>query len=171
LFQKPELCRQSSLERLSRVRFSPQMLTNDAVKPLTPQEVEAAVHRYWEVSSGKKSAAQETFYSEIASVFTSSSRRLEPARLVLLRRRREYLESASIMTVNIGRIEIELLDPATGVAAYTIGLHVEHVAKPGALGEKDLQEHIDHARVTHVFQRADDGKLKIVHEHISAPQE
>ncbi len=146
------------------------MLTHNRTKAVTQQEIEAAVLRYWKVSSGKRSAEQQSLYSDIASVFASGSRRLEPARLVLLRRRREYLESASVMTVDIGRIEVELLDPATGVAAYTISLHAEHVAKPAALGEKDLQEHIDHARVTHVFQRGEDGQLKIMHEHISAPQ-
>ncbi len=146
------------------------MLNQNQVRPVTPQEIEAAVRRYWKVSSGKKSAEQQSLYSEIASVFASGSRRLEPARLVLLRRRREYLESASVMTVDIGRIEVEVLDSATGIAAYTVSLHAEHVAKPAAFGEKDMEEHIDHARVTHVFQRGEDGQLKIVHEHISAPE-
>jgi ketosteroid isomerase-like protein len=44
------------------------------------------------------------------------------------------------------------------------------VAKLSASGHKDLEEHLENARVTHVFMRYEDGSLRIVHEHISSPE-
>jgi len=106
---------------------------------------------------------------ETASVFASTSKRLEPARLVLIRRQREYLAPGTRVAVEIGAIEIEMLCPDSAVAAYVMRLDAEQIATYTATGQKVSEEHLEHARVTHVFRRHEDGRVRIVHEHISVP--
>lgn len=139
--------------------------------PLTRAAVEAAVSQYWKVSTSKKAEEQQACYAENAMVFATTSKRLEPVRLVWLRRQREYLAGDAKMKVQLGNIDVEILDGDHAVAVYTIRLDAEEVAKPSADGQKRSEEHIQLARVTHIFQRGSQGALKIVHEHISVPNE
>jgi ketosteroid isomerase-like protein len=136
---------------------------------LNRAEVEAAVRRFWELFAAKKTEQWQSYYADIATVFGTGSKRPEPARLAVLRRQREYLASAARIRVNVGAIDVELLGGDCAVAAYLLQLHAEQIAKLSAIGHKDHEEHLENARVTHVFQRNGDGKLRIVHEHISAP--
>lgn len=140
----------------------------DVQGPLTKVEIEAAVQAYWKASTGKRADEQAAFYAENAVIFATSSKRLEPVRLVLLRRQREYLAGATEMKVQIGNVDVELLGPDHAVAVYTIQFDAQQVSKPSASGQKEKEEHLQHARVTHVFCR-DAGGIRIVHEHISAP--
>jgi ketosteroid isomerase-like protein len=147
------------------------MQPQETQAPLTKAEVEATVHAYWKASTGKRAEEQAAFYAENAVIFATSSKRLEPARLVLLRRQREYLAGATEMKVQLGNIDVELLSPYHAVAVYTIQLDAQQVSKPSASGQKEKEEHLQDARVTHVFCRDHDGTIRIVHEHISAPME
>ena len=147
------------------------MQPQEAQAPLTKAEIESAVHAYWRASTGKKAEEQAAFYAEDANIFATSSKRLEPVRLVLLRRQREYLAGATEMKVQLGTVDVEMLGSGHAVAVYTIQLDAQQVSKPSASGQKEKEEHLQHARVTHVFCRDSDGKVKIVHEHISAPLE
>jgi ketosteroid isomerase-like protein len=132
-------------------------------------EVEAAVRDYWKASTGKAPEKQAEWFAENAVIFATSSRRLEPGRLVSQRRKREYLTGATEMQVLIGSIEVELLDANHAVAVYTIQLDAQQVVKPSASGQKAAEEHLPNARVTHVFRRGRAGNLEILHEHISEP--
>lgn len=134
-------------------------------------EIEAAVRNFWELFAAKKTEVWQKFYADVALVFATGSKRPEPARLVVLRRQREYLASAAKMRIEVRNIDVELLGSDCGVAVYMLRLDAEQIAKPSASGAKDHEEHLENARVTHVFSRLEDGSLKIVHEHISAPTE
>jgi len=136
---------------------------------LSQAEIEAAVRRFWEFFAHKKTHEWQCFYSDSAVVFGTSSTRPEPARLVVLRRQREYLSSSAKMTIHVGRIDVELLGHDCAIAAYLLHLHAEQIAKLSAAGSKESEEHLENARVTHVFHRHEDGGIRIVHEHISAP--
>lgn len=137
------------------------------VSPVTVAEVEDAVRRYWNVAASKLTKELQSCYLDTASIFATASKRLEPARLVTARRNREYMGIASRMSYELGAINVDLLTRDTAVAAYTARWRADQIAKPSARGGKTSEENITHLRVTHVFQRQDNGSLKIIHEHLS----
>jgi ketosteroid isomerase-like protein len=145
------------------------MCPDNLPKNLTAVEVESAVRDYWKTFAAKKSQLWQSYYADIALVFGTASKRPEPARLIVLRRQREYLSSGAKIQVEVGNIDVEILGPNCAVAAYILKMHAELVAKLSASGHKDLEEHLENARVTHVFMRYEDGSMRIVHEHISSP--
>ncbi|HST79587.1 MAG TPA: nuclear transport factor 2 family protein [Verrucomicrobiae bacterium] len=126
------------------------------------------MRRVWELFAAKKVDQWQSLYSDVASVFGTASKRPEPARLVVLRRQREYLTSATKVRVSVGKIDVELIGPDCAVAAYIMQLDAEQITRLSAAGQREHEEHLESARVTHVFQRDSDGGLRIVHEHISA---
>lgn len=138
---------------------------------LSPLEVESTVRAFWKSFAAKKAELWQSFYADVALVFGTASKRPEPARLIVLRRQREYLTSSARMQVEVGNIDVEMLGPDCAVAGYIMKLHAEEVAKPTASGHHHAEEHLENARVTQVFMRHDDGSLRIVHEHISSPAE
>ena len=144
------------------------MCPENSTTLLSESEVEAAVRRFWEMFAAKKVEQWQTFYSDVATIFGTASKRPEPARLVVLRRQREYLSGATKMRINVGRVDVEVIGSDCAVAAYLMHLDAEQIAKASAAGQKEHEEHLENARVTHVFQRHSDGRLLIVHEHISA---
>jgi len=137
--------------------------------PVTQQEVEAAVRQYWNVSAAKDTERQRNSYCDDAFIFTSSSKRLEVARLVSMRRGREYLASSTKLRVEVGSMEVSLLGPDAALSAYTLQFHAEQLPTQGTVA-KSPEEHLQNARVTQVFLRSPEGALRIVHEHISVPQ-
>jgi len=139
--------------------------------PVTVAEVEDAVRRYWSAAASKLAAELQSFYLETASIFATMSKRLEPARLVTARRNREYMDSASRISYQLGVINVDLLTNESAVAAYNTRWRAEQILKPSAKGEKTSTENFTHLRVSHVFQRQDDGSLKIIHEHLSVASE
>ena len=144
------------------------MCPDNSTPHLSQVEIESAVRKYWELFAAKKTEQWRGFYADAAMVFGTGSKRPEPARLVLLRREREYFAGATRLRVNVGKIDVELIGPDCAVAAYLLQLDAEQVAKASAAGHREQEEHLENARVTHVFQRNGDGTLRIVHEHISA---
>lgn len=138
-----------------------------AIAPVTVTQVEEAVRRYWTVAAGKLTDALQSSYLDTASIFATGSRRLEPARLVTARRLREYMASGSRMSYELGAISVELLTKDSAVAAYSARWRADQISRPSAKGDKVSGENFTHLRVTHVFQRQENGSLKIVHEHLS----
>ncbi len=145
------------------------MCPDNSTSYLRKTEIEAAVRSFWQLFTAKKSEDWQRFYADAALVFGTGSKRPEPARLVVLRRKREYLSSSAKMEIEVRNIDVELLGPDCAVAAYLLRLHAQQIAKATASGAQDHEEHLDNARVTHVFRRDEDGSVRIVHEHISAP--
>jgi ketosteroid isomerase-like protein len=137
---------------------------------VTKAEIESAVQAYWKTLAAKEAVRQQNFYADSATVFATNSKKLEPARLVLLRRQREYLTTITRTSVQVGEIQVEIIGPGHALAAYIIQLDAKHVAKASSAGQQGAEEHLENARVTHLFQRQHDGSLAIVHEHISVPQ-
>jgi ketosteroid isomerase-like protein len=88
----------------------------------------------------------------------------------LLRRQREYLTAGTRTTVEIGAMEVGLIGPNHALAAYTIRLDAERITRASSSGQPVSEEHLENARVTHLFHRENDGALRIIHEHISVPQ-
>jgi ketosteroid isomerase-like protein len=136
---------------------------------LTKTDVESAVRAYWRALAAKEVVQQQNFYDDQAGIFTTDSNKLERARLVLLRRQREYLSAATRTTIQVGEIDVEIIGGSHAVAAYIIRLDAKDVSRTSSSGHS-TEEHLENARVTHIFHRQSDGALRIVHEHISVPQ-
>ena len=132
-------------------------------------EVEAAVHHYWGVFASKAREELRKLYAENASVFGSSSKRLEPVRLTWIRRDREYMASPARMTVRLGNIDVEPVGADAALAAYNMTFEAQEKRIVSAMAGRTGHEHLANARVTHLFIRDCDGSLRILHEHISAP--
>ena len=68
------------------------------------------------------------------------------------------------VTVSLGHIEVQTLSDTTAVASYPYSFAARNVAKDF---RGSVDQVVDHARVTQVFELRDDGALQIIHEHIS----
>ncbi|HUR36973.1 MAG TPA: nuclear transport factor 2 family protein [Terriglobales bacterium] len=134
------------------------------LQKLTTDLIKGEVHRFWTAFSNKKSDELMEFYAPEASVFGSSSTRPEPGRLAAARRQREYFHAKSTLRATPGMIDVILLGDHAAVASYTFTFHASKVASGlGAATEEDIRN----GRATQVFAYDPDGKLRIVHEHLS----
>lgn len=139
------------------------------MQPLTLQEVETHVRRYWTAFENKDIAYIPEAYSQAAMIFTTSSKRVELGRLVSMHRQREYLAPQTKLRILVKDVYVHLTSAKGAVAAYILEFHAEHLPARSATA-KPLDEHHSNARITHVLERADDGELRIIHEHISIAQ-
>src|SRR3954468_22315516 len=130
----------------------------------TADEVRAEVTRFWNVFTSKAPELLEQFYAPDASVFSSNGIRSEPGRLAVTRRRREYFEKQTAVRVQVGMVDVDIVGDVA-VASYTFTFHASRVA--AGLG-KDIEEKLEHGRATQVFAPDAEGKLRIIHEHLSA---
>jgi ketosteroid isomerase-like protein len=135
------------------------------VPKLTIDQVRAEVTRFWNVFSAKDAEALANFYAHESSVFGSAATRSEPGRLAATRRQREYFGAHSTIRASTGAIDVQILgDGSAAVADYTFQFIASKVMT--ALGST-TEENIKHGRATQVFAYDLDGKLRIVHEHLS----
>jgi ketosteroid isomerase-like protein len=135
------------------------------VPNITPEEIRAEVNRFWTVFTSKAPDLLEEFYAPDATVFGSSAVRAEPGRLAVTRRRREYFDKQTSVRVQTGVIDVQFLGDNSAIASYTFRFDADRVS--GGMG-KTSDEHLEHGRATQVFISDSEGKLRIVHEHLSA---
>jgi len=134
---------------------------------LTPEKIRAEVERFWKAFTSKSTELQE-FYSFDANVFGSMATRPELGRLAAVRREREYFHADTTVTASVTSPVDVMVFGNVAVAIYTLECHVTN-ARVG-IGRK-ADENIKVGRVTQVFAIEPDGELRIVHEHISEPNE
>jgi|SRR6185312_15794234 len=132
---------------------------------LTVEQVKGEVLRFWNVFMDKNADALMNFYAPDSSVFSSVSARLEPGRLAAARREREYFHAKAALRSNAGNIEVILLGDNSAAATYLFQFHAMRVA--GGLGAP-VEEDIKQGRATQIFRLEPDGRVLIVHEHLSA---
>jgi ketosteroid isomerase-like protein len=131
---------------------------------LTAEEVRGEVSRYWNVLTAKDADTLAEFYAHESSVFATGATRLEPGRLTAKRREREYFGPHTTMRVSLGEIEVVTLSDDAAVASYTFQMQASKVASASVrAGEEDIRN----GRATQVFATQADGRLHIVHEHLS----
>ena len=140
-------------------------------RPIAKMDVEIAIRNYWIVFMSKQIDQQQDCFAENAFIFAANSRRIEPGRLVQLRRQREYMSASARVDVNVGHIEVEILSDNSAVAAYTMQFTAEQKEVVAAGATRIADERIPNARVSQVFMRHADGTLRVVHEHFSIPDE
>src|SRR5260370_21347476 len=117
---------------------------------LTRAEVESFLNKYWNNLAAKRLRAHEDCFALNSFIFSSSSKRVEPGRLMLLRRQREYMNDSTRITVQMSNLEVEFIGPDGAVAAYNLHFDAERrVVADAAAGQKTSEEHLLHGRVTH----------------------
>ena len=86
-----------------------------------------------------------------------------------MQRQREYLAKSTKLRVQVADIHVVAVGTDAAVAAYSLEFHAEQIPVAGTMMKRP-EEHLSNARVTHVFERNENRRLKIVHEHISVAQ-
>jgi ketosteroid isomerase-like protein len=110
----------------------------------------------------------QNMYGQEASVFSSWNTRAEPGRLTVARREREYFQAKTNIRAFTGVVDVAMLSECAAVAVYTFQLHI---TQGQTAAGRNTETHIQSGRATQVFTMDEDGKLTIVHEHLSVPRE
>ena len=135
------------------------------IKPITADEVTAEVRRFWDVFCAKSKIEFERFYLADATVFAPDTLgAADSARLMLPLKVRELFAPTSSASAKLGPIEVQIVEPELAIACY--GLHHELVRT--RLTGKRIRIEMPWALMSQVFQRDEEGRLRIVHEHLSA---
>jgi ketosteroid isomerase-like protein len=132
---------------------------------LTVEQVKVEVQRFWEVFMDKNAEQLMEFYGPESTVFSSVTARSEPGRLAAARRQREYFHQASTLRAMPHTIDVVMIGDHAAVASYNFQFHATKVVNSFA---QKAEEDIKNGRATQVFQYDLDGKLRIVHEHLSS---
>jgi ketosteroid isomerase-like protein len=127
-------------------------------------EVRSRVQTFWRAYCSQSKEEFEQFYFPDATVLEFDGRRIEPGRLMVARRLRELFPEMSSVSAELGPIDVQIVEPDIAVACY--GYHFR-VVRLMANGKRYLSD-IPLARTTHVFRRDENGRLRIIHEHMSA---
>jgi len=132
---------------------------------ITEDHIKLEVARFWKAFTDKNAEELMDFYSAQSTVFSSVSARSEPGRLAAARRQREYFHKSSNLRASTGMVEVVVLGETAALASYTFQFHAIRIE--GA-ENRSTEEDIAHGRATQVFIVDLDGKVRIVHEHLSA---
>jgi len=132
---------------------------------ITAEDVRSEVTRFWNVFTSKSTDLLEEFYAADATVFATFGNRAEPGRLAVARRRREYFNKQTSVRVQLGSVDVHVLSDTIAVATYTFNFHGLNVMSGS---HKDAEEKIESGRATQVFLADPDGRLRILHEHLSS---
>jgi len=135
------------------------------VGKVTADDVRAEVARFWNVFTAKASDLLEGFYAPDATVFAYVGNRAEPGRLTVARRKREYFSKQTSVKIQLGPIDVQLLDDHSAVASYTFKFHGLGIVTSS---NKDAEETIHNGRATQIFILDSEGRLRIMHEHLSS---
>jgi ketosteroid isomerase-like protein len=133
---------------------------------ISSDEIRTEVGRFWDSFSRKSKIQFAEMYSPSATVFAVDSRRIDQARLMLIRRERELFGPASSVAVKLGPIDVQVLGSDLAVASYSFHMSVTR-AVPGG---KRYQAEVPSGRATQVFQRSENGVTRILHEHMSSAE-
>src|SRR5258708_20619290 len=87
--------RASCIKQALPVKSCQVMVLANTYALLTKAEIETAVVAYWKALSAKNAVQQQNFYDDQAGMFSTESKKLERAPLVLLRPHPEYLTPAT----------------------------------------------------------------------------
>lgn len=133
---------------------------------ISSDDVRAEVKKFWDFLSRKLKSQFAEMYLSSATVFAADARRMELARLMLVRRERELLGPASSVAAKLGPIDVQPLGADLAIASYPFHLSITRTRASG----KRYQSEVPSGRATQVFQRDERGVLRIIHEHMSSAE-
>src|SRR5258708_12432208 len=94
------------------------MAADPTTSILTRAEVESFLNKYWNNLAAKRLRAHEDCFALNSFIFSSSSKRFEPGRLMLLRRQREYMHDSTRITVQRNNPKAAFIGPPLSVASH-----------------------------------------------------
>jgi ketosteroid isomerase-like protein len=133
---------------------------------ISADEIRAEVKKFWDFFSRKSKSGFEQMYLPSATVFAADARRMEPARLMLVRRERELFGPASFVAAKLGSIDVQHLGADLAIASYPFHFSITRTLPTG----KRYHVEVPSGRATQVFQRDEKGVLRIIHEHMSSAE-
>jgi ketosteroid isomerase-like protein len=131
---------------------------------ISAEEVGRYIEKFWKIMCGNSTERLEELYSANALVLTGKAKKPEPAHLAIERRMRQVREPAGGAVSELGSIEIDIPVPGVAVTSYTYKFHRKGADQSGGV----VKRHTMFGRATQIFQQDAEGKLRIVHEHLSA---
>lgn len=134
------------------------------MKKISSEDVSKEVHRFWAILSGNLADKLDEMYSPTAIVFTGKAKRSESGKLMAVRRSRQLPGPALSSRAEVGSIDVQIVGPDVAIAAYTYSFNTQKILASGS----KVQINTLLGRATQIFQRSEDGALRIVHEHLSA---
>src|SRR6516164_5549864 len=136
------------------------------MEAVTPQQIRDCIREFWEAFTKQSQNKFQELYSPTATCFAIDGRRGEPARLMWVRREREFFGPQSSVGAKVGVVSVQVLTPALAVASYPFHFSIIRVLPNGSRVEVD----VPYGRATQVFLRDQNGKLLIIHEHLSSAE-
>lgn len=134
--------------------------------PITSERVRRSVQEFWDAFTRQEKDKFQELYSPTAVCYAADGRRAEPARLMWVRREREFFGPKSSVGAKLGTVSVQILGPTLASASY--GFHFSMIR---VLPNKSRVEiDVPYGRATHVFERQPDGRLLIIHEHLSSAE-
>jgi ketosteroid isomerase-like protein len=130
---------------------------------VSQEQVRREVERFWQIMCAKSSDKLEDLYSPDALVISGRAKRPEAANLAMARRARRIKEPGAEASVELGPLEVQIADSGAAIASYTYKLQQIRPGPDGGRHERQLL-----GRATQIFQLDSRGRLRIVHEHLSA---
>jgi len=136
------------------------------MEAITAPQIREIVQEFWDAFTKQSKNKFQDLYSPTASCFAADGRRSEPARLMWVRREREFFGPKSSVGAKLGVVSVQLLAPDLAVASYPFHFSIIRVLANGSRVEVD----VPFGRATQVFRRDEKGKLSIIHEHLSSAE-
>ena len=136
------------------------------MEAVTQEQIRRKVQEFWDAFTGQAKDTFQGLYSPTASCFAADGRRSEPARLMWVRREREFFGPKSSVGAKLGVVTVQVLAPALAVASYPFHFSIVRILPNGSRVEVE----VPFGRATQVFSRDENGKLLIIHEHLSSAE-
>jgi ketosteroid isomerase-like protein len=136
------------------------------MEAISSEQIRAEVHAFWDAFASRSKDRFQELYSPTASCFAADGRRSEPARLMWVRREREFFGPKSSVQAKLGVVEVQLLGSNLAVATYPFHFSIIRVLPNGSR----VQVEVPLSRATQVFHREEGGRLRIIHEHLSSAE-
>ena len=133
---------------------------------ITVEQVQAAVRRYFASMADKKPGELVKMYAYEATTFNPFSQRPELGQVAAARLEREYFNPLTHFRSEITSvIEVKLLADNAAVAVHTYRSFATNLEDP--IRGKRYNRSVLDGRGTHVFVLDSEGKLILVHQHLS----
>jgi hypothetical protein len=133
---------------------------------ITAEQIQAAVRRYFGAMSDQKPGELVKMYAYEATTFNPFNQRAELGQVAAARLEREYFKPFTHFHAEItSPIEVQFLAENVAVASHTYRSFAKSLEDP-VRGKRYNRSVLD-GRGTHVFLIDSEGKLTLVHQHLS----
>jgi ketosteroid isomerase-like protein len=131
---------------------------------ISPEEVRAEVSKFWNIFSSKSKEKFDEMYFPAATVFSSTAQHTEPGRLMVARRLRQFFGPAISLRAEVGAVDVQLVGANVAIATYIFRFRSTKTESDGT----QIKRETPFGRATQIFQRDENGALRIIHEHMSS---